>query len=188
MAKSLPAFRYQVDQDDKLVWVDDAFLGFARENGAPELTEDALLPHSLWDAIADDTTCRLYQQVHHLVRQSGKPFLIPIRCDSPTLIRNVQLRITPESDGALLYESRLMSVEVRPTLRILERGIPRNQSVVTMCSCCLKCLIEPHGWMEADQAMQRLPRDYQERVPQLRYTICAACADIPYQCPNGSVA
>lgn len=56
-----PTFCYRVDTGDDLVWVDAAWLAFARENGAADLTEISVKERSQWEFIADATTQCLYQ-------------------------------------------------------------------------------------------------------------------------------
>lgn len=185
MSKSFPTFQYRIDHADRVIWVDESWLGFARENGAAELTEASVTFHSVWKFISDDLTRKLYQKIHDKVRSTGQPFVLPIRCDSPGLFREMQLRILPQPNGELLYQSTLMNVKVRPPVVLLDRDALRAHSFLTMCSCCLNCLIEPQGWLEIEAVAQRFPGTRGQRVPQLRYTICPRCANFP---ANGSVA
>lgn len=122
---------YRVDATDVLRWVDDWWLAFARENGAPELTEQHTLGHSLWEFIADCATRELYQEIHSRVRSSCRTVVLPFRCDSPTLRRHMRLTIKLGDSGQLLYEGVLTRAEPCSSLEVLDPSFPRSQAVLT---------------------------------------------------------
>jgi hypothetical protein len=173
---SLAKYRYRVDADDLLVWVDSWWLAFARENGAADLTADRVLGRSLWEFIADAGTRELYKEIHSRIRATGRASLLPFRCDSPKVCRHMRLTISQDGDGQLLYESVLLRVEPRRDFRFLDRDCPRSDAFLTMCSCCKRSLIESAGWLEVEEVAVRLGLFERPRGPQLRHTICPSCA------------
>lgn len=189
MRPDLPTFRYRVDAANRLAWIDPWWLAFAQENGATELTEASVIGRTLWDFLADDLTKSLYREVHARIRTTGKAAVIPFRCDSPTLKRNMRLVITPLPLGQLGYESTLVSVEPIARQQILDPGVRRSSDQVTMCSCCKRCLIESHGWLEPEDVMRLAVVLQKQRVPCIRYAICPDCAGVLSESPkNGSAA
>jgi hypothetical protein len=185
----LPKYRYRVDSSDALVWVDSWWLAFARENGATELTENRVLGRNLWDFVADAETRKLYQAIHDRVRHSGRPAVLPFRCDSPTINRHMRLTITRGRNGDLHYESVLLHVELRRRLGLLARDHPRSEAFLTLCSCCKKAMIEPTGWLELAEVVVRLRLLERERVPRLRHVVCPDCAiQLRQLAENGNVA
>jgi hypothetical protein len=185
----LPKFHYRVDAGDEIVWVDAWWLAFARENGASDLTEEHVLGRSLWNFIEDDETRTLYQEIHQRVRDTGRPAILPFRCDSPHVDRHMRLTITRGPDRQLCYESVLLRVETRRQLPLLARHQPRSEAFLTLCSCCKKALIEPAGWLDLAEVVVRLRLLEQERVPRLRNVLCPDCAcELRRLAHNGNVA
>jgi hypothetical protein len=176
MATEILRYRYRVDSADVLVWVDALWLAFAQENGAAELTEDSILGQSLWGYVAGDEIRTLYREIHTRVRLSGKPVVIPFRCDSPTLQRHMRLTITPGDAGQLSYESLLLQAKPQRRLRVLDSKQPRSNSFLTMCSCCKRVLLEPVGWLGVEDICARLGLFETQKPPRLRHIICPECA------------
>ena len=174
---SLAKYRYRVDTNDVLVWVDSWWLAFARENRAPELTEQYVLGRSLWEFVADSGTRELYQQIHRQLRAGKQRVVLPFRCDSSTVNRHMQLTITTEPDGQLSYESVLLRAETHRELPLLDRDQPRSNAFLTICSCCMTALVEPSGWLDLAEVVVRLRLLESERVPRLRHVTCPNCAD-----------
>ncbi|MEM8681244.1 MAG: hypothetical protein AAGF97_18000 [Planctomycetota bacterium] len=168
-------YSYLVDDADRLRWVSLHWLGFAQENGAAQLTEEAVLGRSLWDSIADDRTEKLYRALMGRVRKQRSLVVVPFRCDSPSLRRYMQLSIQARERGQLLFGSRVVKIEPRPRMDILDLRSRRSSQVVTLCSLCQKLLIEPAGWMELEAAIAKLHLLEEDTFPRLRYTVCASC-------------
>ncbi len=178
VAPNLPRYRYRVDVADVLTWVDSWWLAFARENGAAELKPETVLGRSLWEFVAGEETRRLFRIIHDRIRTSGAPMVLPFRCDSPCLKRQMRLTITAERAGQLLYDSVLLAVEPQVEHRVLQVDQPRSEAFLTMCSCCKRSLLEPLGWLDLDEISTRLRLFESPKVPQIRYEICPDCAAV----------
>lgn len=177
MCRSSQIYRYDVDASDFIVWVDNLWLAFAKENGAPQLNVDSVLGHSLWDFVSGDVTRRLYSEIHTRVRSTGNSVVLPFRCDSPSLKRHMQLTIT-QREGLLRYESILLRAEPHGHFAALESERPRSECVLTMCSCCKRALLESLGWLDVEDFSARLRLFDSVEVPQLRYNVCPQCAQL----------
>ncbi len=173
----LQKYRYRIDADDRICEVDSWWLAFARENGAPELTAESVLNQSLWDFIVGRETQDLYREIHARVRSTGKWIMLPFRCDSPFLQRQMRMTISPDGEGRLLYETVMDRVVPHDhRLDVLDPSRLRNQSFLTMCSCCKRALLEPCGWLDVEEFTVKLQLFEQPQVPELRYGICPDCA------------
>ena len=182
-------YRYRVDANDLIVWVDPLWLAFAQENGASELTEDSVLSRSLWEFVAGDVTRRLFAELHARVRQFHRPVVLPFRCDSPSLKRHMQLTITEEQNAQLLYKCVLLHVEPQSDVGVLYSAQRRSNCFLTMCSCCKRALLESVGWLGLEDVSARLRVFDQPEVPGLRYTVCPECSDTMRNCSdNGDAA
>jgi hypothetical protein len=171
-------YQYELDNDDKIIGVDRWWLAFAHENGMPELTESMIVGRVLWEFIAGKPTQSLYRVLHDRVRATGRPINVPFRCDSPTLQRYMQLTISMEPQGHLLYESTLIRTQSQRHMRLLSPQFPRSSQSLTMCSFCKRALIEPSDWLDLENISLKLRLFEQQTVPELRYTVCPQCSDL----------
>lgn len=178
MGRETQTYRYRVDSDDRIVWVDAWWLAFARENGAPTLDEKSVIGRSIWDYVAGEVTRRLFSEIHDRVRSSGVPAILPFRCDSPSLQRHMRLKITRENGGHLSYESHLLRVEPQRYCCAVDSSLPHSNCFLTMCSCCKRALLESVGWLEVEDISARLRLFDQSEVPELRYTVCPDCESV----------
>jgi hypothetical protein len=171
-----PQCQYRVDREDRIVWVNAWWLAFAEENGAAELTREAVIGRSLWDFIDHEDTRRLYRGIHTHVRDRGAAVVLPSRCDSPTVRRFLQLQISVQGrQDELQYDAAMIRVEVRRAVWMLDPNRPRDDSFLWMCSCCKRALLESRGWLEAEEIAIRLHLDDKCKLPCLRQTLCPEC-------------
>ena len=178
---SFERFRYQyrVDQHDRIAWVNSWWLAFAQENGAGQLTEQQVIGRLLWDFIADDETCKLYRSLHGRLRGRDETVVIPFRCDSPTLQRQMRLKVSGNSgDNSLTYEGDVVQAKPREYLAVLDSSKPRTLPCLWMCSCCKHVLLEPQGWLEVKDLSDRLQLNRRDRLPRCRQTLCPHCRKV----------
>jgi hypothetical protein len=88
---------YRIDSNDTLVHVDGAFRRFAQAVGVPDLP-NAVLGRSLWSCIADDELRAVYTALVARAR-AGHVVRVKTRCDSPSLMRQVDMDISPLPGG-----------------------------------------------------------------------------------------
>ncbi len=171
-------YRYWIDAADTITFVNGPWLAFARENGAAELTEASVVGRSLWDFIEGQETKQLYAALIEKVRTQDKLVVVPFRCDSPLVRREMRLLMKQNGEGIVRFESVITQVQPREFLRLFDRTTPRSRTVLDMCSCCKRILAEPVGWTDVDDAVARLHLLAEETMPQLRQTICPSCAQL----------
>lgn len=167
--------RYSVDERDVLISVNSEWLAFAQENGAPQLTENAVLGRALWDFVKGAATVRLYQAVLGRVRSSGQPVVLPFRCDSPALRRYMRLEMTAGPGGVVHFAGILERVEATRPLSVLDASAARSDDFLTLCSWCKRALIETAGWLEVEDAAARLRLFEKEQMPRLVHDVCPDC-------------
>jgi hypothetical protein len=88
----------------------------------------------------------------------------------------MQLTISKQPQGQLLYESELIRATPQRRLAMLDPEQKRSADFLTMCSFCKRSLIEPSGWLEMENIALKLRLYKQQAVPELRYTVCPECA------------
>ena len=167
---------YHLDAEDRIVWVSPDWGRFAGANDAAELADTAaVIGKAIWPFIDGLTERSLYHQLFDQVRQGGKPIRIPLRCDSPTHRRYLELQIDPLDDaGGLAIGSHTHRIEPRPTVVLLDRRTIRSQMVVDICSFCLR-IRSGNDWIEADEAVRSMRLFGDGPAPQLSHGVCPDC-------------
>ncbi len=178
-------YQYRVDKDDTIVWVNAAWLAFARENNAAELTDSSVVGRCLWTYIGDQQTCDTYQRLYSQVRDRQQTAVIPFRCDSPHMRREMRLTISQDAkDETLLCESVIVQVAPHRYLSVLDPARSRTAETLTMCSCCKRVLIEPEGWVDIETFCERLCEQGKIIRPTTRQSLCLRCSKLLRTCPN----
>jgi hypothetical protein len=167
--------RYAIDAGDVVRWVDDDFVAFAAANGAPDLTREQVVGRWLWDFVDGAATCFVWQLLFDRVRGQGVSLAVPFRCDSPDLLRVMELRLAPADEGGIEFTGVLLREQPRRHLSFLETGLPRMERTFPICSLC-KRIFAFGEWLEVDRAAARLGLLEVERPPTLEQAVCEACA------------
>lgn len=149
---------------------------FARENDAPELVPGPV-GSSVYDHMDGEEVRDEFRRLLDSVAASGRPVETRFRCDSPGLCRLLQLRVDPEDDGGFRLTSRILSVERRPTVSLLDRWQPRTDAPpLTVCAWCRRGEMDG-AWLELDELEARLGLRDDRTSPQVSHTICHACSE-----------
>ncbi len=169
-------FRYQVDSRDRIRFVDTAWLDFARQNNAAELTEAAVIGQSLWEFIAGRETQHLYRLIFDAVRKERKIATVPFRCDSPECRRYMELSITLLPGDGLEFLVSLIREELRAYVALLDPNVPREEDFVTVCSWCKRVFLPDDDWVEVETGVRHLQLFSDEALPQITHGMCETCA------------
>lgn len=169
------ACSYEIDQDLRIVEVDSVWSVFALANEAPELVPPpGPLGKPILSFISDPTSALLYEQVFARVAETGKEIAFPIRCDSPTARRFLDLRIKPRFQVGFLIQTEVRKIEPRSTMLVFERHARRGPRLILMCGWCK--LVDVEGqWREIEDALAGLRLFESELPPQITHGICPTC-------------
>jgi len=179
MGLEFPRCCYRVDANDRLVWVDQWWLAFARENGGGELCDETrIVGRPLWDFVTGEPLRRLYGEIHEKIRRDGQSVVLPVRCDSPTMRRQTQLTISGEESGGLLYDAVLVRARPHGPIDLLDAAAARSREPLTVCSVCKRGLDSGVGWLELDELTLRSRYFDHNPLPELRHTICPDCESV----------
>ncbi len=168
-------YDYAIDADNAILSLGEDWLRFARENGAPELSRESVIGHSLWEYVAGDATRELYELIFRRVRRHGHALSLPFRCDSPDRFRFMQLAVESGGGRELRLRGRLLREQKRPFLKLLDRLVVRSSEPVAICSVCLRVKILGTTWVEAEEAVERLDLFASPALPPLDYRVCSDC-------------
>jgi hypothetical protein len=171
---SVAACAYELDAEFRIRAVDRSWSAFALANAAPELASPGPLGRSIFEYLRDKTTAHLYRQLFVRVRRTGRPAVFPFRCDSPDLRRFLEMEITALDSAALALETRVVRLEPRAAVHLLDRTLPRDEEWLVMCSWCKTVEVEG-GWCEVEDALGVLRLFERETLPNVTHGICSSC-------------
>ena len=167
--------RYTIDSEDRLDSVNPAWLEFARENDAIELTADGVVGRSLWEFIAGAETRYLYGLLFRRVRDEASEAAVPFRCDSPSIRRFMIWDLNADTQGGIELRGKLIRSEPREPVYLLDPTVPRTDDFLTICSWCRQVRLPTGRWQEADLAVAAMGLFMVPQLPQLTNETCPAC-------------
>jgi hypothetical protein len=167
---------YEIDESDRIVRLGDNWCRFARENGAPELCDrSSVLDRPLWDFVSHREVHHIYSILLEKARTERRPIIVPIRCDAPDKRRFIEIDLTPLPMDHVEFKSRVVRMESRDALEILERSASRSDEFLRICSFCKKIALSDETWAATEEAVKCLKLFESPRVPQLTHGICPGC-------------
>jgi hypothetical protein len=169
------SFIWTIDGADKVVHVNDAWLAFAAENTAPQLTAALVLDQPIWRFIQGQETSYLYRQIFSRVRAGKAPVKFPFRCDSPDCRRFMEMELALLPGAAIQFTAHILREEWRDPIDFLDASRNRSGEFVTVCSWCKKINIPGQGWGEIEAAIMALDLFGHQSMPRMTHTICDSC-------------
>lgn len=173
MAKEM-AIRYQINDGDTLVYVNDAWQKAVIADGYLELQADYILRRNLFDFITDSTTRMLYRDLLQQVR-GGRSLKLSFRCDTPAQRRWMEMAICLTERRMVEFSIYLLRCEERLLMPLLDPTHSRSDALLYMCSWCKQVRIEPNQWVEIEKAVITLHLFDQPLLPELSHGICPRC-------------
>jgi hypothetical protein len=168
-------FIHCIDTAGLIVSVNEPWLRFARDNGAPELTLEAVLGRPLWDFIVDAETKQLYGALIDRVLRSDLILQVPYRCDSPEARREFRMAVSRTLTGLIEFRNRVEKITPRSPIALLEAASERSEETITMCSWCKKIALPDKGYVELEEAIAERDLFGTPPLPALRHVACPAC-------------
>jgi hypothetical protein len=171
---STEALSYAIDEQDRLVKVDEGYYRFAEENGWGEAGTS--LGRSLWDYVAGQEMRKLQRMLVRRIRDEVGDVELPFRCDSPGVRREMNMRIVARPGGrVVLFSARLRSEQARdlPQL-LLDPETPRGDDILEMCGWCDRFEVDGE-WVQVEEAAKRLGLFDRAELPALSHGICPDC-------------
>ena len=173
---TVETLNYAIDDQDRLIKVDEGYYRFAAENGWDGAGDS--LGRSLWDFVAGGDVKKLQRLVLRRVREGVRDVELSFRCDGPEVTREMDIRIAADLTGrVVLFSAQLRSEEEREEPQpLLDPGAPRDEGdFLAMCAWCDRFLVEGE-WVEVEEAAKRLGLFRRTRMPTLDHGICPRCS------------
>ena len=165
------ALSYAIDDQDRLIRLDEGYYRFAEENGWHDA--ELSLGRSLWDFVAGEDVRKVQRLLVRRVRDGVRDVELTCRCDGPETSREMDLRIAATASGrGVLFAARVRSEdewdEPQP---LLDPEAPRGEDRLPMCAWCDR--FEVGGeWVEVEEAAKRLELFRRSQMPALEHTVC----------------
>lgn len=162
---------YAIDDQDRLIRLDEGFYRFAEENGWPEA--ELSLGRSLWDFVAGEDVRKVLRLLIRRVRDGVRDVELTCRCDGPEVSREMDLRIAATTSGrGVLFAARVRSEEEwDEPQRLLDPAAPRGRDRLPMCAWCDRFEVDG-DWVEVEEAAKRLELFRRHQMPALEHTVC----------------
>jgi len=167
---------YRLGADDRIIGVGAQWLAFARANGAPSLTPDAVCGRPVFDFVEGMEVRSIYRALFETVRARRRPVSIPLRCDSPDRRRLLRLDVRPVRDRELEIEGTLLRDEPRARAGGQGAALPAPRLLLELCSFCKRVAVPGRGWVELEDLGPAALALAAGRTPELRQSICEPCA------------
>lgn len=170
-------FSHTVDASGNISGVNDEWVDFAAENGAPELTKEAVAGRPIWDFMEGKETRHISRLILDKVRKTGRTITLPYRCDSPDFKRYLEMEISRGEDEQVVFRSRVLRLEKREHAGLLDAQAVRSEKMLTICSWCRR-VRTPEGWAEVDDAVRTLGLFSMDTLPQITHGMCEDCSNL----------
>lgn len=169
------ALLYRLDEQDRFVFIGETWLSFALANGGVGLEPDQIMARSLYDFMAGETTCLLYQNILQRVR-AGHMICFPFRCDAPTRRQLMEMTIRLDENNLIEFTTRTLWVENRSPMPLFANSALAPTMIVRICGWCKRIELHQQQWVDLEEAVAHLRLFEQEQVPQLSHGICDVCS------------
>lgn len=169
-------FIYRIDRDDQIVFANEDWYHFARENGVNTLNPDTVTGRSLWSFIENIETQHLFQVLLKKIRQTGLSVMFPYRCDSPNCRRYLEMNLIPQANHVLEFRSRILRQEARSPVRLMTEHVERTADKLIMCGWCKKVILPDGCWVEVEEAVSALDLFDAPRLPIISHGMCHECS------------
>lgn len=169
---------YRIDDEDRVVEVNDGWLAFAEANQGEALHPSVVVGRSLWDFLSDRPTIDLYRVMVKRLRGGSSRIRFRLRCDSPDRRRLLTVEMTGDDKGGVLFNVTPIFEETRPWVALL--GQPahlRGAGLLTVCGWCMRAEMASGAWVEIEEAAQALGLSEGEPMPRLRQGVCTTCRE-----------
>lgn len=170
-----PAVIYRIDRADRIIYVNDAWTGFAVVNSGEDLLPPPVLGSLLFEAISDVSTREVYRLLLQRVRNAPLPLRFRFRCDGPRQQRLLEMTMSGLTDNSVEFSTVLVASAERPAVRLIDPAEPRTDTLLRLCGWCMRVAMSDDRWIEVGQAVADLRLLEQPSLPSITHGMCPEC-------------
>lgn len=162
---------YTIDARDRLVEINRAFVA----SFAPAVDAQTLIGRPVWDFVSGTVPRQLWQVLYERVRAINAPVFVPLRADSASERRVIDVELHPLGDRSIRHVHERVWVESRPAIALLDPSYPRDDRSLWRCAWCARIRVRLGIWQEIEEAQSALRIEATATLPVIRDGACAAC-------------
>lgn len=170
-----PFVEYEIDANDRIVRVNEAWYAEAAAGGEFSLQEPSVLGADFWALLNEPTTRVIYAALIERARTSEHPVEFDFRCDTPDQRRLMHMRIVATEGAGVTFSVSVIAAQVRQTVALLTPGAARSGELLRMCGWCKRVPLADGRWLEVEDAMQVLGLLDVPPLPEISHGICESC-------------
>lgn len=170
-------YKYVIDEDDNIIYVNGKkWDEFYKDNSSSHnCLSSNIMKQSLFSFIDDFETRHLYEDILKTVREYKKEISFPFRCDSSKQRRFLKLIVKPYGNNHIEFVSKIIKVEDRDYVSLLDFKTQRTQEFLKICSMCKKIKVDDNIWEEVETAIKVLGLFQRDILPKLNHGLCPFC-------------
>ena len=168
------ATTYRIDETDTIVFLDDAWIRFGKENDL-QLSPRVVVGQRLWTFISNPQTRELYSYILKRVRQKRVHLHVHFRCDGPDRRRFMELGVQSLPNGRVEFKCTTIREEERIPIELFDADSVRTSDSLKVCSWCKLVEVSEARWLEVEDAIEELSLFDAGMLPELRHCNCPKC-------------
>jgi len=143
---------FLLNSQDEIIAVGEQWDAFALENGAPELSGNAVIGKPLLDFVSGNVTRRFVNQLLQIVRANQRDLILDYRCDAPLKRRYMRMNIS-QIHGDLRFVHSVLKIEDRKQPLNFIKSQQRAKETKIRCSMCNLVRLADE-WVEPELLLQ----------------------------------
>jgi hypothetical protein len=168
-----PIFR--IDARDQLVFVNAAWVEFVFPDLQAQADPASFLGRSWWEFVERGQVRQLWSLLHQRVRAVAAPVFVPLRADTLTQRRLLDIEVQPQFEGGVQHVCEVVWTETRPAVALLDPSRPRDDRELRSCAWCRRVQVQVGRWEEIEDAQLLLGIEPTGTMPKLVTDTCATC-------------
>jgi hypothetical protein len=168
-----PIFR--IDARDQLVFVNAAWVEFVFPDLQAQADPASFLGRSWWEFVERGQVRQLWSLLHQRVRAVAAPVFVPLRADTLTQRRLLDIEVQPQFEGGVQHVCEVVWTETRPPVALLDPSRPRDDRELRSCAWCRRVQVQVGRWEEIEDAQLLLGIEPTGTMPKLVTDTCATC-------------
>lgn len=172
---------YTIDALDRIVFVNAAWMEFMRGEpgthgaGGDEFTIRSVIGRPIWDFVQGTQVRQLWEVLYGRIRAVGAPVFVPMRCDTPSLRRLIDLELHPLGERSIQHVCECVWSEARPAVALLDPAYPRDDRTLRSCTWCSRIQVHLGAWEEIEDAQRMLQIEATQTLPAVQKGVCTTC-------------
>jgi len=166
---------HTLDASNRIVAVNSAWLEFMRSMVMTDLSHDQVLGRPVWDFVRGSQVRQMWEVLFERVRAVGAPVFVPMRADTPSLRRVLDVELHPLTERSIRQVFECVWTEERPAMVLLDASYPRNENSLLCCHWCNRIQVRLGTWEEIEDAQLSLRIEAAQALPALTQSVCGGC-------------